>query len=365
MIKKSKPNQKSIHLALQGGGAHGAFTWGVLDYLLEDGRLKIEAISGTSAGALNVAALANGYAMGDIDAARKNLYDLWHGMSVYGAFSPYNYSGVNPFAALWSQSLSIFFPIFGYASPYQNNPYNIHFLNRLVDEVIDFQALKKLRKKIRLFISATNVCNNRLRIFTNEELTPQVLLATSCLPRIHQAVEIDGEYYWDGGYMGNPVLEPLVTDPGASDILVVQVNPIHINRLPTTTLEIIERIEAVSFNSSLSREIRMMALIRSMVDDGSMEVKLGKRKNMHLLEAEAQMANYNSVTKYDCSWEFLTRLFSLGRYTAANWLEQHYESIGKKSSINLEDWEPVYDPQYQNMPKFQTSTKPIKHSMRT
>lgn len=339
---KKTVKQKPIHLALQGGGAHGAFTWGVLDYILEDGRLKLEAISGTSAGALNAAALANDYAHGDIDAARQNLESLWRAMSKHGIYSPYNFSGAYPLAEYWSQVLSWFFPVFGFASPYQNNPFNIHFLTEVLDQYINFDQLHHNCAGVRLFISATNVKNNRLRIFTNEELSVDVLIASSCLPRIHKAVEIGGEYYWDGGYMGNPALEPLARDHAADDILIVQVNPIHVDKLPVTTMEISERIETVSFNSSLSREIRHIAQIERLIESGELNENTAYGKHLHLLEAEKEMAKYSIFTKYDTSWPFLLKLFELGRKTAAEWLDKNFDAIGERNSLNLEEWEPIY-----------------------
>jgi NTE family protein len=334
--------QKPIHLALQGGGAHGAFTWGVLDYLLEDGRLKFEAISGTSAGALNAAALANDYVRGDIDAARQTLHDLWQGMSKKAIYSPYNYTGTSELAEQWGLMLSWFFPVFGFSSPYQNNPFNIHFLQDILSEVINFDELNHNCAGVRLFVSATNVLNNKLRIFTNEELSIDVLLASSCLPKIHRAVEVDGEHFWDGGYMGNPTLEPLARDHAAEDILIVQVNPLHIDHIPTSPLEISERMETVAFNSSLSREIRHIAQIERLIEAEELSPHSAYGKHLHLLHNEKEMMKYNSFTKYDTSWPFLTKLRDLGRETAAEWLEENYEAIGKKDSMNLQEWEPDY-----------------------
>jgi NTE family protein len=339
VVKKS---QKPIHLALQGGGAHGAFTWGVLDYLLEDNRLKIEAISGTSAGALNAAALANDYARGDVDAARQTLHNLWQAMSERAFYSPYNYTGTSPFAEQWGHMLSWFFPVFGFTSPYQNNPFNIHFLQGLLEDIINFDELNHNCAGVRLFVSATNVLNNKLRIFNNEELSVDVLLASSCLPKIHRAVEVDGEHFWDGGYMGNPALEPLARDHAADDILIVQVNPIHIDHIPTSPLEISERMETVAFNSSLSREIRHIAQIERLIEADELNPNSAYGKHLHLLHNEQEMSKYSTFTKYDTSWPFLTKLRDLGRETAQVWLEENFESIGNRGSLNLQEWEPQY-----------------------
>jgi NTE family protein len=338
----NKSEQKPIHLALQGGGAHGAFTWGVLDYILENGRLKIEAISGTSAGALNAAAMANDYTRGDIESARESLHRLWKAMSDHGIYSPYNYSGTSPIAEHWGQYLSWAFPMFAFTSPYQNNPFNINFLRDLLEKNINFDKLNYDCSGVRLFVSATNVLNNKLRIFTNEELSVDALLASSCLPKSHRAVEVDGEHFWDGGYMGNPALEPLARDHAANDILIIQVNPIHIDKVPTTPLEISERMETIGFNSSLSREIRHIAQIERLIEEDELDTKVAYGKHLHLVHAEKEMSHYSAFTKYDTSWPFLIKLRDLGRETAKIWLDENFEAIGQKHTLNLQEWEPDY-----------------------
>jgi NTE family protein len=333
-------NRKPIHLALQGGGAHGAFTWGVLDYLLEDGRLKIEAISGTSAGALNALAMASHYSVGNIDTAREGLFNLWRAMSEKGVFSPYNYSGVSPAFHQWGSMISWSQSFFG-GSPYQNPMFTTNFLETILEEQIDFDQLGDDCSGIRLFVSATNVLTNRLRIFSNAELSVDVLLASSCLPKVHKAIEIDGEHFWDGGFMGNPVLEPLVKDGGANDVLIVQVNPLHIQNVPTSPMEIAERIETIGFNATLSREIRHVAQMEKLIESGDVS-SAAYGKHLHLLHSEERMASYSAFTKYDMSWEFLTTLRDLGRTTAEEWLSVNYADIGKKNTLNLEEWEPTY-----------------------
>lgn len=335
-------SQKSIHLALQGGGAHGAFTWGVLDEILRDGRLKLEAISGTSAGALNAAAMANDYARGDIEAARASLENLWQALSAYGVFNPYNFTGTSPVIAYWGGVFSWFMPMFGFSSPYQNNPFNVHFLKDLIESCINFDSLQHNCANVRLFVSATNVHNNKLRIFTNEELCVNVLLASSCLPKVHRAVEIDGEFFWDGGFMGNPTLEPLARDHAANDILIVQVNPIHIDYLPTSPIEIAERMETISFNSSLSREIRHIAQIERLIEGGELNEQATYGKYLHRLHAEKDMAKYSALTKYDTCWMFLTKLKELGIETARKWLDENFDSIGVNNTLDLSEWEPDY-----------------------
>lgn len=332
--------KKPIHLALQGGGAHGAFTWGVLDYLLEDDRLQIEAISGTSAGALNAAVMTSHYVAGDIDKARQALESLWRSMNQYGVYSPYNYSGVNPWFNQWGNTVSWFQSFFD-TSPYQNTLYNTHFLEELLKKHIDFSQLDYDCSGVRLFVSATNVLTNRLHIFSNDELSIDVLLASSCLPKIHKAVEIDGEHYWDGGFMGNPVLEPLVKDGGANDIMVVQVNPLHIHSVPQTPMEITERMETIGFNATLSREIRHVADIERLVQAGEIKTT-NDGKRLHIIHNEEEMSRYSAFTKYDTSWQFLTTLRDLGRETAKQWLDENFDAVGCKGTLNLEEWEPTY-----------------------
>jgi NTE family protein len=334
-------SKKPIHLALQGGGAHGAFTWGVLDYLLEDGRLKIEAISGTSAGALNAVVMVSHYVAGDIDQARHALELLWKSMSLHGVFSPYNYSGVHPFINQWGNAISWYQSFFS-SSPYQNSLFNTHFLSRLIEKHIDFEQIDYDCSGVRLFVSATNVLTNRLHIFSNEELSTNVLLASCCLPKVHKAVEIDGNYFWDGGFMGNPVLEPLVKDGGAEDILIVQVNPLHIQTVPKSPMEIAERMEIIGFNATLSREVRHIAQIEQLIEAGEIQASSNYGKYLHLLANEEKMSQYSAFTKYDMSWEFLTQLRNLGRETAKAWLDEHYEAIGCQDTLNLEEWEPTY-----------------------
>ncbi len=338
MPKKIK---KPIHLALQGGGAHGAFTWGVLDYLLEDGRLEIEAISGTSAGALNAAVMISHYVAGDIDQAREALEALWRSMSQHGVYSPYNYSGVSPIMHQWVNAFSWYQSFFN-TSPYQETLFNTHFLERILKKHIDFEQLDYDCSGVRLFVSATNVLTNRLHIFSNEELSVDVLLASSCLPKVHKAVEIEGEYYWDGGFMGNPVLEPLVKDGGAEDILIVQINPLQINQVPTTPIDIDERMETIGFNATLSREIRHIAQIEKLIESGDIESTMAYGKYLHLLDNEEEMSKLSAVTKYDTSWAFLTKLRDMGRATAEEWINTHFDAIGKRNTISLEEWEPTY-----------------------
>lgn len=333
----SQKTNKTINLALQGGGAHGAFTWGVLDRLLEDERLVIEAISGTSAGAINAAVLADGFEKGGAEGARNALERFWKAVSGHASFSPYTGGGSSPLAR-WFDFLTHTF------SPYEFNPTNIDPLKDIITETIDFACLRACRS-IKLYISATNVRTGRLRIFNSNELSADVLLASACLPHIRQAVEINGEHYWDGGFMGNPILEPLIGQcQGPCDIVIVQVNSAHCDDVPRTASEIINRVNEISFNSSLMREIRAIAGVMMLVKSGALEIKDPQYKStlFHRIAAEDVMKGLKAGSKLDISWPFLTRLKSLGRERAGQWLDENFDHLGHASTLDLQAWEPAY-----------------------
>lgn len=328
----------AIALALQGGGAHGAFTWGVLDRLLEDERLVIDAISGTSAGAMNAAVLADGFEKDGAKGARKALARFWEAMSDAGAFSPYRSGPLNPFASSWSPFMLWFDWLGQIVSPYQLNPFNINPLRDALAKTIDFDCVRSCRK-IRLYISATNVRTNALRIFTAKELSVDVLLASACLPQIYPAVEIDGEYYWDGGYMGNPVLEPLIDEcPDFADIVVVQIIPVHRDDVPRTAQEIANRVNEISFNSSLMREIAAIANITRLIRAGEIKDPRYKCVYFHRITGEEAVKGMGVRSKFDSNPAFLKRLRDLGREQAERWLEQHFNDLGRASTLELSDW---------------------------
>lgn len=336
-MPKNSNKTKKINLALQGGGAHGAFTWGVLDRLLEDDRLVIEAISGTSAGAINAAVLVDGYEKGGRKGAKTALERFWRTVSGHASSSPYSGGGLSPFAP-WFDFLTHTF------SPYEFNPANIDPLKDILTETIDFECLRTCGS-IRLYISATNVRTGRLRIFNSNELSVDALLASACLPHIRQTVEIDGEHYWDGGFMGNPILEPLIgQSDGCCDIVIVQVNSTHCDEVPRTASEIINRVNEISFNSSLMREIRAIAGVIMLVNSGALEIKDPQYRCtlFHRIAAEDVMKGLKAGSKLDISWPFLTRLKSLGRERAGQWLDENFEHIGRTSTLDLQAWEPAY-----------------------
>ncbi|BCP54225.1 hypothetical protein K32_28420 [Kaistia sp. 32K] len=256
----SEPRQ--IDLALQGGGAHGAFTWGVLDRLLEEPWLKIEAVSGTSAGAMNAVVMTSGWTLGGADGARAALHDFWERVAKAGTMSPLQRSPLDKIMGNWSLDGSPAFLTMDLMarmfSPYDLNPMGYNPLTDILAESVDFDRLAKA--PIKIFVTATNVRTGRGRIFRNKEITPDVLLASACLPTMFQAVEIDGDPYWDGGYVGNPTITPLIRESDALDTILVQINPRERPGTPRTASEILNRLNEISFNAALMKELRMIAL---------------------------------------------------------------------------------------------------------
>jgi NTE family protein len=339
-LTASRQQTKRLTLALQGGGTHGAFTWGVLDRLLEDKRITIEGVSGTSAGALNAAVMADGYDQGGAAGAQRSLDAFWEAMSHHGAISPYHSGPFNPLGADFSPFAIWFDWISQLYSPYQLNPFNINPLRRILSETIDFERLRTCTS-MKLFVAATNVRTNHLRVFSCPELTVDVLMASTCLPQMHHAVEVDGEYYWDGGFMGNPVLEPLVDYCESHDIIIIQVNPTTRPEVPWTGYEIDDRINEITFNSSLMREIRFIAVISKLVERGIISHPRYDRVLFHLIQAEEALRRFSARSKLDTSRAFLVRLKQLGRETAETWLAGNYDALGRRSTLDMTAWEPV------------------------
>lgn len=331
---------KKVALALQGGGSHGAFTWGVLEGLLDDGRIQIEGISGTSAGAMNGVVLAHALEKEGPEEAKAALESFWSSISGYGAFSPYHSGPFNPWGADWSPNAIWFDFISQIYSPYQLNPFNINPLRNVLENSIDFEFLRHCQK-IQLFISATNVRNNHLHLFTNKDMSIDVLLASACLPYLNQAVQIGQDYFWDGGFMGNPVLEPLIRRCQTPDTLIVQINPTHRENVPVTAHEIADRLNEITFNASLMREIRSYADITRLIEKGIVQDPRVQRAYFHLIGAEDEMAHWGVLSKLDTSWSFLTRLRDIGKGKAVTWLDKNFHHLGTRSTIDLAAWTPV------------------------
>ena len=326
-----------VDLALQGGGSHGAFTWGVLDRLIEEPWLRIEAISGTSAGAMNAALVADGWTQGGAKGARAALEAYWRRVSRAAAFSPLQRSPLDRLMGRWTLDTSP-----GYLamdlmtrvlSPYDLNPFGLNPLRAILDESIDFGRIAGA--PIKLFITATNVRTGRGRIFRNAEITADVLLASACLPTMFQAIEIDGEPYWDGGYAGNPTLTPLVRESDAHDTILVQINPRERPNPPRTANEILNRLNEVSFNSPLLKELRMIALLHQVADPGQGEGARWAGMRTHRIMSDA-LADFGASSKLNAEWEFVSLLKEEGRESADAFLAAHGDDLGRRSTADLD-----------------------------
>ncbi|MHC1547592.1 patatin-like phospholipase family protein [Phyllobacterium sp. K27] len=331
---------KTINVALQGGGSHGAFSWGVLDRILEDGRLTIEGISGTSAGAMNAVALADGWSQNGAEGARAKLYEFWRAVGRSGRFSPVQRTPWDVFFGNWSVENGIGYNIFESItrvfSPYEYNPLNLNPLRDLVEKEIDFERVKAC-SALKLFISATNVESGRLRVFSQSELNADVIMASACLPYIFQAVEIDGQPYWDGGYGGNPALFPFFYSSASEDVLLIQINPIERRGTPKTAREITDRIDEITFNAALLREFRSIAFVNSLIKAGRIEHGEYRNIRMHRIDADEALAGLSASSKINAEWAFLEYLRDLGRAAAEDWLEEHFDAIGEHETLDLSD----------------------------
>jgi NTE family protein len=331
---------KTINLALQGGGAHGAFTWGVLDRLLEDERVSFEGISATSAGAMNATVMAYGLATGGREAAQRALANFWRRIAHAGLSSPLQPTAIDRLQHNHGLESSPAFLIFDMMtrlmSPYQFNPLNINPLRQALDETVDFAELRR-SAGVKLFVSATNVRSGKIRVFENHELSTDAVLASACLPFMFQAVEIDGEAYWDGGYMGNPAIFPLIYSCQSSDVVIVHINPIERPDVPTSAKDILNRINEISFNSSLMREMRAIAFVTKLIDDQKLADSKMKRMLIHSIEAQGFMQSLSVSSKLNCDWEFLTHLRDEGREAAEGFLERNFGQLNRSSTIDITD----------------------------
>lgn len=334
VLTTGKP--KLIDLALQGGGAHGAYTWGVLDRLLAEPELIIEGISGTSAGSMNAAVLASGYAANGAEGARKSLTDFWRRVSQAGRYSPFQRGPFDVMSGNWTLDNSPLFVTFDLISrllsPYDLNPTSLNPLRDILIDSIDFSAVKK--SPIKLFITATNVTTGRGKVFRNSEITADILLASACLPMMFQAIEIDGDAYWDGGYTGNPTITPLVQECESSDTVLVQINPIERAGTPKTARDILNRLNEVAFNATLMKELRMIALLRQVVNSNTGEGARWAKMRIHRINSP-KMLELGYSSKLNAEWSFLRMLFEQGRSTADTFLKEHGDSINKQSTFDL------------------------------
>jgi NTE family protein len=335
-------DRKRICLALQGGGAHGAFTWGVLDRLLEDERVEIEGISGTSAGAMNACALLQGYLRGGRARARRALDAFWGRVGEMAAFSPIRRSLYDQWSGNWNIDRS---PVFFFAdlitrvfSPYELNPQNINPLRDFITKHLDVPAIRAA-ETFKLFVSATNARTGQIRVFDREEISPDVLLASACLPTVFQAIEIDGEPYWDGGYLGNPTLFPLINQCASGDIVIVQINPLVRKQPLRTAAEIFNRLNEVTMNAALRHELQLIAFMQGLIESGGLsgDATLGlRRTRIHMIAAEEIMAELGVASKMNGEIAFLEHLKDVGRTAASEWLAKNFHLVGRQSSVDLE-----------------------------
>ncbi|WP_232539947.1 patatin-like phospholipase family protein [Azohydromonas aeria] len=358
---RSKPLPRErrvpIDLALQGGGAHGAFTWGVLDRLLQEPGLELAGISGTSAGAVNAVALASGLAQDGREGARAALRRLWTGIADIGGWHGWVRAAALPGAATapwiapvqhWCEAWQdvwrdAWAPALGQTvSPYLSNPLNLNPLRDLLERVIDFDCVRRSGGP-RLFIATTHVRSGHLRIFRQHEISVDVVLASACLPLLFQAVEIDGQAYWDGGFAGNPSLLPLIMESPADDLLLVQLNPRQCESVPTTARRIVDRMNEITFNASLLKELRAIGLMKQIIED---EGRCARRVRsplyrriqalrVHRIDSQDRLPRLGASSKLDTRWRFLSRLHGIGVDAASQWLGQHRDDLGRRSSMDL------------------------------
>jgi NTE family protein len=333
--------QKAINLALQGGGAHGAFTWGVLDRLLEDTRITIDGISAGSAGAMNAVVATYGWSVGGREGAKRALADFWRRLSDASLLGPLQASwfdrAIGNHSLSWSPAFLVLDVMTRLFSPYQLNPMNHNPLRGILIASVDFDALRGSACPIKLFLSATNVRTGKVKVFAREEITAESVLASACLPLMFQAVKIDGEHYWDGGYMGNPALFPLIYNCSSRDILIVHINPLYREELPHTAADILNRINEISFNSSLMREMRAVSFVTRLIDEKRVIDNSLRRMLIHSISADEQMTQLSAASKMNADWSFLTRLRDIGRESAESWISDNFVQIGRESTADVQN----------------------------
>jgi NTE family protein len=333
-----KPAIRSVDLALQGGGSHGAFTWGVLDRLLEDGRLRFDGVSGTSAGALNAGVLATGWARGGADGAREALRAFWLDVSDHGTcfgaaglalpgagIAGYNLDA-NPLYAWMNQWLKLF-------SPTQFNPLGVNALRDVARRHVSDDAMR--RGPLKIFVTATAVTTGQPEVFMGERLSLDALLASACLPQLFKAVEIDGVPYWDGGYSGNPAIWPLIYHTDATDVLLVKINPLVRPGVPDTTLEIADRVNEITYNAGLVGELRAIHFVQELLKAQRIDKRRYKNLRLHMIADEEGLAPLQQSSKLNTDRNFLLALHELGRLAAQAWLEKAARKVGRESSLDI------------------------------
>ncbi len=333
-----KPGVKHISLALQGGGSHGAFTWGVMHRLISEPRLYIDGLSGTSAGAMNAVVFADGFIGGSRQGAIDALARFWGRIADLNWLPRSLARGMPGISDGWQVDSDPMFMMFDLATrlfaPTQLNPLNLNPLKRVLAELVDFERLRR-RTDVKLFVTASNVRTCKSRLFRTGELTPDVLLASACLPLMFKAIEIDGEHYWDGGYLGNPAIHPLINECASSDVVIVQINPLYRSDVPVTMRDILNRINEMTFNASLVREMFGIATVSSLIESGALEDERYTTVRFHQISAETELAGYGALSKLNAERAFLQHLHDLGYETADRWIAETFDRIGWESSVDV------------------------------
>jgi NTE family protein len=339
-ISKNRTQEKRLSVALQGGGSHGAFTWGVLDRFLEEENLHLDGFCGTSAGAMNATVLAYGLMEGGKEKARELLRKFWQQISESSRFSLLQPTWLDKANSKGNMDYSPGFLYFEFltmfASPFQFNPTDVNPLRDVLLDIVDFEKLKSC-KQTKLFVCATNVRTGRAKVFDLKNISIDAVMASGCLPFLFKTVTIDGEDYWDGGYMGNPPIFPLIDGTQCSDIMIVQINPICIEKSPTEASAIKDRINEISFNTPLMLEMRKVHFIDRLLDMGINPDGKFRRIYIHQINPEKDIADYNVSSKLNATWEFIDHLYQLGRKYANDWLDINYDSIGLRSTCNIKE----------------------------
>lgn len=339
MNAKAAPTKnKTINLALQGGGSHGAFTWGVLDRLLEDERITIEAITCTSAGAMNGSLLSYGLITGGREKARELLSEFWRKISISAAMSPLQPTIMDKMLGNVRLDFSPSFLALDFItrmfSPYQFNLFDINPLREILSEMVDFEAICN-NKQIKLFVNATQVKTGKVRVFKTPELSLDVVMASACLPFMFKAVEVEGEPYWDGGYTGNPSVYPLFYHCTCADVVLVQINPLFVEEVPTHAADILDRVNEISFNAGLMAEMRAINFVHKLLAKNRVSENEYKNVLVHQIEAQELMGAMGASSKLNADWMFLQHLRDIGKQAASDWLAAHYDDIGQRSSVDL------------------------------
>jgi NTE family protein len=333
---------KSVNLALQGGGSHGAYAWGVLDALAEDDRLEIVGISGSSAGAINAVVYADGLLEGGRVGARAKLEKFWLSVSTEGSLAPAQRKLIDPWLRLWGGSppgtqwaLAWGEALAQFMSPYAFNPLNVNPVRCHLAAAVDFARLRA-SDDLKLFVAATNVRTGRGEIFRRGVLTVDHVMASACLPTLFQAVEVDGDFYWDGGYAGNPPLWPLFYETKCNDVVIVQINPIERDAVPRTPEDIQNRLNEITFNSPLLGELRAADFVARLIRSGVLKSDEYRLERLHRIGGAGRLESFDAATKLDVSWPFLQELRDLGRGDAKAWLAANFDFIGVKSTIDID-----------------------------